>query len=297
MDIFESLENLNVSEECFDDIMDLVEELTKEKVKPLWGYDLTNKTARKKGLGSDVWDRAVKTLGNHVDNMSSQEKDRWNKGRDEVAFQTKADGDGITRSEKYNRFWDGDNRYLAKPEYQNLKKLAKKALKGHTLDGTENGETTRDKLPTVNPKKLFRIGRAVQKQQGKGTNESLEMLEHLLEDLRSLQRNHRENLRRLHRKVTGRTEQMVQNDPSNPRDPYKYTENDVYYDNDGYADNLETAARVSREDAEKRHGMPAYKRNNRNTRRERENNDDYMDVIARKSPGVSFTSDEWHDND
>ena len=30
MDIFESLENLNVSEECFDDIMNMVEELLSE---------------------------------------------------------------------------------------------------------------------------------------------------------------------------------------------------------------------------------------------------------------------------
>ena len=32
MDIFENLENLNVSEECFNDIMDIVEELLSEKI-------------------------------------------------------------------------------------------------------------------------------------------------------------------------------------------------------------------------------------------------------------------------
>ena len=33
MDIFESLENLSVSEECFDDIMDIVEEILSEEIE------------------------------------------------------------------------------------------------------------------------------------------------------------------------------------------------------------------------------------------------------------------------
>ena len=44
MDIFENLENLNVSEECFNDIMDIVEELLSEKVTD---WDNYVKTAEK----------------------------------------------------------------------------------------------------------------------------------------------------------------------------------------------------------------------------------------------------------
>ena len=43
MDIFESLENLNVSEECFEDIVRLVEELLSEK------YEVTNSLPIKQG--------------------------------------------------------------------------------------------------------------------------------------------------------------------------------------------------------------------------------------------------------
>ena len=48
MDIFESLENLNVSEECFDEIMGLVEELLSEK------YVVTNSSPLKPGSYSVV---------------------------------------------------------------------------------------------------------------------------------------------------------------------------------------------------------------------------------------------------
>ena len=34
----------------------------------------------------------------------------------------------------------------------------------------------------------------------------------------------------------------------------------------------------------------------KNTKEKRRSGDDYMDLIAQKSPGVSFTSDEWNDN-
>ena len=43
MDIFESLENLNVSEECFDEIMDMVEEL-------LEGYNLRDTVRNVQGM-------------------------------------------------------------------------------------------------------------------------------------------------------------------------------------------------------------------------------------------------------
>jgi hypothetical protein len=56
MDIFESLENLNVSEECFDDIMGIVEDLLSEdikseihkKVAPEKRYELLQKVDKNK---------------------------------------------------------------------------------------------------------------------------------------------------------------------------------------------------------------------------------------------------------
>ena len=50
MNIFESLENLNVSQECFNDIIGIVEELLSE--------NLTGKTAEKYGEGSPQHKRA-----------------------------------------------------------------------------------------------------------------------------------------------------------------------------------------------------------------------------------------------
>ena len=46
MDIFESLENLNVSEECFDEIMDMVEGLLSESLK--------QEISKKAGNGDDI---------------------------------------------------------------------------------------------------------------------------------------------------------------------------------------------------------------------------------------------------
>lgn len=55
MDIFENLENLNVSEECFDDIMDIVEEIINEWDKT--GYS----------------NKVDKHLDNQLDNVPKKE--------------------------------------------------------------------------------------------------------------------------------------------------------------------------------------------------------------------------------
>ena len=47
MDIFESLENLNVSEACFSEIMDIVEEIINE-VSDKWKDDCTKSATDKK---------------------------------------------------------------------------------------------------------------------------------------------------------------------------------------------------------------------------------------------------------
>ena len=47
MDIFESLENLQVSKECFDDIMDIVEEIISEVSVKRWKEAAINSLARR----------------------------------------------------------------------------------------------------------------------------------------------------------------------------------------------------------------------------------------------------------
>ena len=60
MDIFESLENLNVSEECFDDIMGIVEEIINE---------VSDRKIRK---CSDIKKDRSKILSKIVDNSRNQ---------------------------------------------------------------------------------------------------------------------------------------------------------------------------------------------------------------------------------
>lgn len=68
MNIFESLENLNVSEECFDDIMDIVEEIISE------GYNLDDvvKRARDKGRISDLKDKELSKKALEVESSYSR---------------------------------------------------------------------------------------------------------------------------------------------------------------------------------------------------------------------------------
>ena len=75
MNIFESLENLNVSEECFDDIMGIVEELLSEdiksevykKVAPEKRYELLQKVDKNKE--NEMSDRHTRQMfKNYFDN-------------------------------------------------------------------------------------------------------------------------------------------------------------------------------------------------------------------------------------
>ena len=62
MSIFESLENLNVSEECFDDIMDLVEEIINEVTVDYVSRAARNSLSRRRkqsNLASKMIDKAT----------------------------------------------------------------------------------------------------------------------------------------------------------------------------------------------------------------------------------------------
>lgn len=285
--ILESLAE-NVSEACYDEIIGIVEELTKDKVKPLWGTNLVDKTLRDKKY-RHLSDSAIKTITNLGKSNSPSENQRLVASGEQAYKQLSGQGQ---RHQNQEFFYSQKDRILSLPKYQHFKKLAKKALKGHTLDGTTYGETYQHELPTVNPKKLYRIGQAVHKHQKKAKNESLEILEQILEDLRSSYRKHRENIRKLSSKVGNRQTQLLRD---NPNEPYKYNKKYYAYDTEDegvlYGDSMR-----AREEAENKHGKPAYKRTNKDTSKKEKRGNDYMDVIAKKAPGVSFTGSEWNDD-
>ena len=131
MNIFESLENLNVSEECFDEIMGIVEELLSEENRALWGATLGGKYIHKK-LGGESplpWSKDAEKIEHLNDiqyrHLPSQEKDRFIKGFKEASIQSpeqdKQYGHGKTRIE-------GSKGVLASPDYQKVKKVAVKAV-------------------------------------------------------------------------------------------------------------------------------------------------------------------------
>ena len=63
MNIFESLENLNVSEECFNDIVGIVEEIINERNKE-------NRKARRK------WEQGISPEGTRGYNMAAKDMDK-----------------------------------------------------------------------------------------------------------------------------------------------------------------------------------------------------------------------------
>ena len=87
MDIFESLENLNVSEECFDEIMDMVEQLLAEDLEATaekkYGYG-SPQAKKAKQVGSDAWEYAQNYFKNKgADHDLSTNNDKGQDARDE----------------------------------------------------------------------------------------------------------------------------------------------------------------------------------------------------------------------
>ena len=87
MDIFESLENLNVSEECFDDIMDIVEEYINE---------LKNSTIEK--TLDAHWDRITNNKARGKDNPEDTEK--YFKSTDRAEERARKKGQVLSKTDK-----------------------------------------------------------------------------------------------------------------------------------------------------------------------------------------------------
>ena len=88
MDIFESLENLNVSEECFNDIIDTI--------KKLIGEDLETQAEKKYGPHSQKYRKAVR-LGDEAADQADRE------GKDLSTKQDKGQEKTYDRMEKQGR--------------------------------------------------------------------------------------------------------------------------------------------------------------------------------------------------
>ena len=302
MDIFESLENLNVSEECFDEIMGIVEEIIaetndkkyreqtskyiydisrpdcyrerknkKDDVNSPDLHDLVLKHSEKNKLPYEkhveLSNKAEQVKNKHEKNLSPEEKERAEKGRQEL----KDRNEGNSRVWWNNAYGDKHTgqHLLAQPDYQHIKKVARKALRGHTLDGAateaeklgfERKASYKRKVSHhTSPKFLYRVGKAILKhrnKESKGIEESLllEELMSLLEDLRSSQRKHARSL---------------------------------------YNRKLERFSKEEEIEDRKREEQEAEDEWNHH---DYDDDDDYMDVISKKAPGVSYTSAEWHDN-
>lgn len=167
MDIFESLENLAVSEECFNDILGIVEQLLSEESKALWGATLGDKYINKKlgGESPKPWSKEAEKVEHLNDiqyrNLPAQEKDRFIEGFKEASIQSpeqdKKYGHGKTRAESGG--------VLANPDYQKTKRTATKALKGHSKESLKSLLVDGEKY--IDPKKLYKLGKAVEKRKNK----------------------------------------------------------------------------------------------------------------------------------
>lgn len=316
MDIFESLESLNVSEECFDDIMGIVEELLNEddldyKYKKLVKKDDNSKRkndllnyydyhkgieykyhspgsedksniqptlnqkikvqAEKKGLDGvktrELRDKATEIQNKHDENSSSEERERAEKSREE-----------LRKPLEYSRvhYWSGSSRHPETlPDYQHAKKIARKALRGHTVDGTATPEKEEriarssegnGKARVHNtPDFLYRIGKKIIKHRKKNEQQMgeslLEELMILAEDLRTLHRQYAPKLYDLKKKREAKLEELKRKKREEERARYRYEDDDDDDYNPDYDDDR-----------------------------------DYMDAVFKKAPGVSYTSAEWHDN-
>ena len=131
MGIFESLENLNVSEECFDEIMDIVEELLSEDIYDYIqkkhgkaAYDInTNKPANKsaelvnKALSAEAKEKHQATMRDA--GITEPDGNKWS-SQDRVALQTAYDkikdkrrktkntkGESKTRVRSSEAYWNG----------------------------------------------------------------------------------------------------------------------------------------------------------------------------------------------
>ncbi len=82
MDIFESLENLNVSEECFDDILSIVEEYINEVSVNMWTKKAKSSYPKRQEEVESKEKEYLKSLGFSTNNREEKNAawDKMNKG-------------------------------------------------------------------------------------------------------------------------------------------------------------------------------------------------------------------------
>ena len=119
MNIYESLENLNVSEECFDEIMGIVEEIINE-VSDEWKQACKDSARSKSEYFRRKYDEA---RSNYAENRSSKNGD---KVLDASVLSDKAD----RREDKLNKAIEKHNKAKAEGKIKPVKKEEKE-------DGTD----------------------------------------------------------------------------------------------------------------------------------------------------------------
>lgn len=179
MNIFESLENLNVSEECFDDIIGLVEEeLEKVGFKgykgPIMGEPNTDRAKHYRRFSRpkdrDKAESIVKkaeALDNKLERQMKADKESDNskvKGEAERREESLKNAESMA----YSPYRAGQGRLYDKtavlrfrrPEYNHYKDIGTKAIKGHYFDNTHN-------LKEDPGAKLYRIGKKIEQHKNK----------------------------------------------------------------------------------------------------------------------------------
>lgn len=170
MSIFESLENLNVSEECFDDIMDIVEEILSEEDKNKYEEDLVTRRWFRK----PYWQEPMSKTKKHYKGLNTRLKyfrSQFEKNGEEKADQEWNRAEKSERTIHANRgdhtdFHRGnDLSAISNKDYPKYKKIATKALKGHSRNSVDTTHTDDEgyEEKSTSPKALYRIGKKVEK--------------------------------------------------------------------------------------------------------------------------------------
>ena len=159
MDIFESLENLNVSEECFNDIMDMIEELLNTAFE-----EYNNMGDRARSLSPDNKELSDKA-DNHDAKMSKKRKEMLNGTPAEKA---EAERFFDSRDEITNRNYPVFRNEKpfgahAEDDYKLMKKIAKEGIK-KGVSGAKRNTKSIKAAKKGDSSALFHLG---QKLQGK----------------------------------------------------------------------------------------------------------------------------------
>ena len=111
MNIFESLENLNVSEECFNSIINMVEEIINE-VSDEWKQQCANSAKEKREYFKKLYDRA----------KSNYESERSSKNGDAVLDASARSAEADKKEEKLKNAIEKHNKAKAEGRIKPAKK-------------------------------------------------------------------------------------------------------------------------------------------------------------------------------